>query len=92
LARGHGERRIRADLSRRGIARELVESALEAAGGRERAGDACIEALHRRFARQDLADPKQRARAFRYLAGRGFDAGQIHAALAAREPFTEGEW
>lgn len=81
LARGHGERRIRTDLMRRGIDRSHVDAAVELAGGRERVSEACVDVVRRRYGAERLADGRVKARAMRYLAGRGFDAEQVRAAI-----------
>jgi regulatory protein len=82
LFRGQGPIRIRAELERRGLARERIQDALlEAEQGGE--GDwfalAC-NALTKRFSGPGDT-PRERARRERFLAQRGFDFDQVRHAL-----------
>lgn len=83
IARGQGPIKIRAALNERGIERELALSALDNA---QSAGDvdwfslAC-DTLARRFTGPG-AEPRERARRERFLAGRGFDFDQVRHALS----------
>lgn len=81
LRRGHGARKIRADLARRGIRGELVEPLLAEAREVGTTGDAALVAARKKFARVDLTDQKARAKAMRFLLGRGFDGGQASEAI-----------
>lgn len=75
---GYGPRRIRAELTQAGIDREAAESALQ-----EQASDWAAEAralVQRRFPRAG-EDRNEALRAWRWLAGRGFDGAAIRAAL-----------
>ena len=78
ILRGQGPLKIRVELSRRGIERELVRSAMA-----EQEADwfalAC-ETLARRFSGPGDS-PRERARRERFLAGRGFDFEQVRHAL-----------
>ncbi|HEV2285679.1 MAG TPA: regulatory protein RecX [Steroidobacteraceae bacterium] len=78
--RGRGPVRIAADLRARGLAPELVETAL-AAGPDWRALAAVVRA--RRFGRPAPADYRDKARQARFLQYRGFSADHIHAATGA---------
>ena len=83
VRRGHGARRIRQDLQRRGIDRVLVDAVL---APHQEAGEldaAAIEAARKKFARIDLADAKARAKALRWLLSRGYSSAQAYAALGA---------
>jgi len=86
LLRGQGPLKIRAELERRGIDRELIRAALdEAAAEPEAAGEAdwhalACETLARRFSGPGDT-PRERARRERFLAGRGFDFDQVRHAL-----------
>jgi len=79
IQRGQGPVKVRAELGRRGVDGELIGTAL---------GDAdcdwhalACEVLAKRF--DGPGDgPRERARRQRFLAGRGFDADQVHHALA----------
>lgn len=77
MSRGSGSRKIRQKLLRRGISRELVDQALEE--NREMEPESARQALEfkwRSLARE--TDPyKKRAKAFRFLAGRGYPAGLV---------------
>lgn len=88
LRRGHGARRIVADLHRRGIDRTRADEALRAiaerADGDGKADptlDACATALTRKFGRSDLDDTATRAKAHRFLLGRGFSHDQAAGAI-----------
>lgn len=84
LARGHGARRIRTDLLKRGVAEFDVAGAFEAVGeGSDDAVARCVDLVEKRFGRDDLGEMRVRAKAFRYLVGRGFDAAQAEQAIAA---------
>ena len=82
-----GERRIRVELLKKGIAREIVETvfadaeAAETEGERER----CLALAKKRAAGQDLSDPKVRSRLLGYLARRGFREADIRASLREME-------
>lgn len=89
LRAGWGERRVRAELRRKGVDRILVERALEAEGVNAQAAiegaDALLAAVRRRFGTQFATDP---ATAERRLAGflvrRGYDweaIGRVARAL-----------
>jgi len=78
--RGHGPVRIRADLRARGLAPELIETAL-AAGLDWQALAAAARV--RRFGRPAPADYRDKARQARFLQYRGFSADHIRAATGA---------
>lgn len=75
LDRGAGCRRIRQKLLRRGLAPEIVEQAIEENRGREpESARQALAAKWRSLARE--TDPRRKkARAFRFLTGRGFPPG-----------------
>jgi regulatory protein len=82
IARHQGPLKIRGELARRGIERDLVQSTFAAV---ERAGEVdwfalAAETLARRFAGPGDT-PRERARRERFLAGRGFDSEQLRHAL-----------
>jgi regulatory protein len=94
LRRGHGLMRIRNDLNKRGIARPLVDEAwqvhqdeheLEHGEGTARhlTAAAAERALAKKFDAAGLVEQAARAKATRFLAGRGFNYGEIEAALRA---------
>ncbi|WP_416138113.1 regulatory protein RecX [Halomonas sp. HK25] len=85
ILRGQGPLKIHQELSRRGIERELIRTALAEAQREEQGGAdwfvlAC-ETLARRFSGPGDT-PRERARRERFLAGRGFDFDQVRHALA----------
>jgi regulatory protein len=78
VSQGYGPVRIEAELEVAGVSAEGIRAALDAAGidWREHAREA--------HAKKFGAPPKssaERARQYRYLAGRGFDSSQIGAVL-----------
>ena len=77
--RGQGPIRIAAELRERGIAGEVVDSAVGARDARWR--EACRQLRRRRFGEAAPADYKERARQARFLQYRGFSADQVRAAL-----------
>jgi regulatory protein len=72
--RGFGSLKIRAELSRHGIAETIVE---RLAPDHRSDGALARRVLERRFVARDLAEPRGMARAARFLAGRGFPADVI---------------
>ena len=92
VRRGQGAARIRQDLARRGIDRSVVDELLAAhveSGGLD---DAALDAARRKFARIDLEDAKARAKAMRWLLGRGYTGSQAQTALhAVRQERAEAE-
>jgi regulatory protein len=85
IARGHGPRRIRQDLAARGIAPEIAETALTAAeqADEELHTRVCQGQLEKRYDADALADTATRAKATRWLLGRGFAHGQVESAIRA---------
>ena len=78
-----GERRIRLELLKKGIARETVEAVFAEAEAAETEGERgrCLALAKKRAVGQDLSDPKVRSRLLGYLARRGFREADIRAAL-----------
>ncbi len=81
VRRGHGPARIRQDLAKRGVDRVLVDAALAEHADHDALADAAIEAARRKFARVDLEDRASRAKALRWLLGRGYSSSHADAAL-----------
>jgi regulatory protein len=81
VRRGHGAARIRQDLFRRGIDRTLVEELLVEHREAGALDDGAVTAARRKLARVDLEDPAARAKAMRWLLGRGFQSGQADHAI-----------
>ena len=77
---GWGPDRIEQDLTRRGIARDLIESAL-AQRSREDELEAACGILTERFG--VLADDRERNRAWQLLVRRGYDAELAYDAVRA---------
>ncbi|MBA2778077.1 regulatory protein RecX [Billgrantia kenyensis] len=82
VMRGQGPAKVRAELARRGIERELVTATLAEA---EREGEVdwfelAAVTLARRFSPPGDS-PRERARCERFLAARGFDFDQVRHAL-----------
>jgi len=78
IDRGQGVLRIRQELQQRGVASELIESALQ---DTEVDWFALAREVRARRFRQYPQDQKEKARQLRFLQGRGFDAEQSFAAL-----------
>lgn len=78
----HGSVRLREDLRRKGVSAELIESECREA----RAADleAARQVWCRRFAALP-ADPREKARQFRYLLGRGFPSEVVAQVLGGRD-------
>lgn len=77
-AKGYGAGRIRSELYRRGIPRELWDDALQELPEQ----DAQIDTLLRRRLRSDTPDRDELRRASDYLYRRGFGRDEIRAAIA----------
>ena len=77
-AKGYGAGRIRSELYRRGIPRELWDDALQELPEQ----DEQIDALLRRRLRSDTPDRDELRRASDYLYRRGFGRDEIRAAIA----------
>ena len=89
--RGQGPRRVKADLSRLGIAAETIDAALAQAYQNISADQMMRDVLRRRFGEQVLAggaDPKLRAKAQRFLLSRGFESDSVFALLSLHRANT----
>ena len=84
-AKGYGPGKIRNELFRRGIARELWDEALEELPEQ----DDRIDALLRRKLKSDTPDRAELRKAADYLYRRGFGRDEIHAALARYSELSE---
>lgn len=78
IARGRGPIRIRHEARQKGIA-EQINDLLEASD--EDWYALAREAAERKLGRDDVSDPKVKARIARFLAYRGFDTDQVMSAL-----------
>ena len=86
-AKGYGPGKIRSELYRRGIAKDLWDDALEELPEQ----DGRIDALLRRKLRSDTPDRTELRKAADYLYRRGFGRDEIHAALARYSERMEEE-
>ena len=84
-AKGYGPGKIRNELYRRGIARELWDEALEELPEQ---GDRIDALLHRKL-KSDTPDRAELRKAADYLYRRGFGRDEIHAALARYSELSE---
>ena len=84
-AKGYGAGRIRSELYRRGIPRELWDDALQELPQQ----DAQIDTLLRRRLRSDTPDRAELRKAADYLYRRGFGRDEIRAALARYSELSE---
>ena len=84
-AKGYGAGRIRSELYRRGIPRELWDDALQELPEQ----DDRIDALLRRKLKSDTPDRAELRKAADYLYRRGFGRDEIHAALARYSELSE---
>ena len=88
LARGCGSRKIRFNLSRRGVDKETASAALESVPDRTGSIDelsSAIEALGRKLKsfEREADSRKRRLKAMRFLAGRGFGSEIVSKAIEA---------
>lgn len=81
LRRGHGGHRIRNDLSRRGIDPKMIDAVLVSDTDKDQLVENAREALRKKFRDGDFSDAAVRAKAQRFLLGRGFSYDQIGAAM-----------
>lgn len=78
IAQGYGPLRVEAELRVAGVPADAIQAAMDQAG----ADWAALAAeLHARRFRGAPASSAERAKRYRFLQGRGFDSGQISAAL-----------
>jgi regulatory protein len=82
-AGGHGPIRIRAELATHGLAREMIENALESCD--RDWSESAREQLSRRYSAQDLAAPAKRRKAVEFLLRRGFEHSVAYAAVRRRD-------
>jgi len=78
-ARGQGPLRIRRELEERGVGGELIDIAFDEAGTDWRA--AAMAVRRKRFGPAAPADFPEKARQMRFLQYRGFEPGEIRAAV-----------
>ena len=86
--KGYGRARIREEMYRRGVDRELWDGALEEL---PEAGEA-LDALIRKKCRGDLSDPKEKKRLSDALLRRGFSWSDVRAAMARYTDMLEDDY
>lgn len=86
-ARGYGPQRLREELRRRGVDRDLWEDALAELPD---SGDT-LDALIQKRRRGDLSDPRERKRVCDALLRRGFSWSQVKAAMGRYTEMEEDE-
>lgn len=74
-----GKARIKMELIKKGIDREIAENAAEEACGES--GEVLLSQMQKRFQNADMGNPKERARIFGYFARRGFSPDEIKGAM-----------
>lgn len=82
-----GKARIKMELIKKGIDREMAENAAEAAC--EESGDVLLSQMQKRFQNVDMESPKERARIFGYFARRGFSPDEIKGAMNKLSSFRD---
>ena len=75
-----GKIRIRSELLKRGVRREVFEKILEEAF-EDGVGDVLLSQMQTRFKNSDLANIKERTRIFNFFLRRGYSADEIKGAL-----------
>lgn len=75
---GHGPIRIRAELAMHGLAREIIENALDCDTDWAESARAL---LARRYSAADLTDPAKRRKAVEFLLRRGFEQAVAYVAV-----------
>lgn len=83
--RGYGPQRVREELRRRGVPRQLWDQAMEELPD----SDAVLDALIQKKSRGDLSDPKAVKRLSDALLRRGFSWGEVRAAVSRYTQLTE---
>jgi SOS response regulatory protein OraA/RecX len=81
LRRGCGPWKVRHELTGRGLADSVVERAIAAVLEDRQPTDLARSALHRRFRGRPLVTAADRARAYRFLIGRGHEEDAVSAVL-----------
>ena len=86
-SRGYGPARIREELRRRGVDRELWDAAMEEMPDSEEILDRMIQ----KRCKGDLSDPKERKRTSDALMRRGFSWGEVKAAMGRSAEMMEDD-
>ena len=85
--KGYGPARVREELRRRGVDRELWDAAMEDMPDSEEILDQLIQ----KRCRGDLSDPKERKRTCDALMRRGFSWGEVKAAMSRYAEMVEDD-
>ncbi len=85
--RGHGPGRIKIELLKKGVDREIIEAALENENPDPR--EQIAQILGRRFSDSDLSNPKERSRILGYFARRGYAVRDVISAVNERCAFED---
>ena len=85
--KGYGPARVREELRRRGVDRELWDAALEEMP----ASDEILDQLIQKRCRGDLSDPKERKRTCDALMRRGFGWSEVRAAMSRYAEMVEDD-
>lgn len=75
-----GERKIRYELSLKGVSRSIIEEVMQDAEKTD--AETLAEAVANKYPGADFSDPRAVQRAQRYLASHGFDFGVINEAIS----------
>lgn len=86
---GQGRRKIEFELRQKGISPDLADSVLEQhdVGAEKRA----LEYLRKRYGREAAVDPKEKAKRFRHMVGRGYSFDEINYALRHQNASDDGD-
>ena len=83
--RKRGKVRVRMQLERAGIARDVAKQAIDEVFGAMDEAALLESSLHKRLrGRETIADDKEFQRLFRYLIGQGFESDRVMRTLRAR--------
>lgn len=88
LGRGFGPRRVALELAQHEIESTIIDEALAAAEADPVAQATAL--IEKRLGGRALGDQSEQARLTRYLAGRGFEYGEIRAALKQVRDESDG--
>ena len=85
-----GRARIEMELKKKGVDQGVIKEALAVLADDDPAGRA-EEALNKKFRARQIIEMKERARATRFLASRGFDFQSISKAIESHNDFVPSE-
>ncbi len=91
--RKRGRLRVRRQIEAAGIAPAIAQRAVDEVFEAIDPDALLAAALHKRLHGRDrIADDRECARLYRYLAGQGFESERIRQALGRLRPATRGRW